>query len=171
MNLNRSKYLALLLRHKPEEAKLVLEKDGWVSISELCRNTDFTLEELKEIVINDNKQRYSFNEDYSKIRANQGHSKPVDIEFKEYIPIGYLYHGTGKKSYNSILSSGIKKMSRQYVHLSQDINTAVYVGKRHGEPIVFKVDAMQMYKDGIKFYISENNVVLTDFVDTKYLIY
>ena len=82
-----------------------------------------------------------------------------------------MYHGTGKKSYNSILSSGIKKMSRQYVHLSQDINTAVNVGKRHGEPIVFKVDAMQMYKDGIKFYISENNVVLTDFVDTKYLIY
>lgn len=168
---NRSKYLALLLRHKPEEANLTLEKDGWISVDILCKNTDFTLEELKEIVINDNKQRYSFNGDFSKIRANQGHSKQIDIEFKEYIPSGFLYHGTGKKSYDSILKFGIKKMSRQYVHLSHDINTAITVGKRHGEPVVFKIDAVQMYKDGIKFYISENNVILTDFVSTKYLVY
>jgi putative RNA 2'-phosphotransferase len=160
-----------VLRHKPEAIDIALDKNGWAITSEILQGLKISMEELEEIVATDNKGRYSFNKDKSKIRANQGHSKQVDIEFKEYIPAGFLYHGTGKKSYDSILKSGIKKMSRQYVHLSHDINTAITVGKRHGEPVVFKIDAVQMYKDGIKFYISENNVVLTDFVSTKYLVY
>jgi len=165
----RSKFLALLLRHKPELANLKVNDEGWISVDELIKNTDFTLNELKNIVSTDNKKRYSFNNTFSYIRANQGHSINVKMNFKEFIPSDYLYHGTSKKYCQSICETGIKKMNRQYVHLSQDINTANMVGKRHGEPIIFKINAIQMYNDGIKFYISENNVILTEYIDKKYI--
>ena len=164
----RSKYLALLLRHKPELAHLSLSEDGWVVVNELLDNTDFTLDELKEIIKSDQKGRYSFNDDFSKIRANQGHSTNVKMNFKEFIPSTYLYHGTAFKFLDSILKSGLDKRNRQFVHLSQDVNTAINVGKRHGSPVILKIDAVKMYNDGIKFFISENNVVLTDYVNPKY---
>lgn len=165
----KSKYLSLLLRHKPELANLELKEDGWVDVHTLIKNTDFTLSELKEIVSTDKKQRYSFDSTYTCIRANQGHSVNVKMNFKEFIPIKELYHGTSINVKDIIFKEGIKKQSRQYVHLSQDIETAKKVGERHGKPFIFIIDAVKMYEDGIKFYISENNVVLTDFVNKKYL--
>lgn len=165
----KSKYLSLILRHKPELANLQLKEDGWADVHTLIKNTDFTLSELKEIVSTDKKQRYSFDNTYTRIRANQGHSVNVKINFKEFIPTKDLYHGTSIKVKDIIFKEGIKKQSRQYVHLSQDIETAKKVGERHGKPFIFIVDAIKMYENGIKFYISENNVVLTDFVDKKYL--
>lgn len=167
----RSKYLSLLLRHQPELANLTVDQNGWVMVSQLLKNTNFTLSELKEIVKTDNKNRYSFNNNcYDKIRANQGHSFQCNPDLKETIPPSILYHGTGNKSIDLIYKSGIQKMSRMYVHLSQDIETALRVGSRHGTPVIFVINAEQMYKDGYKFYLSANNVWLTDFVDVKYFI-
>lgn len=165
----RSKYLSLLLRHKPQLAKLEIKEDGWISVKELIKNTDFTLCQLKNIVSSDSKQRYSFNQTNTHIRANQGHSVSIKMNYDEFIPLKELYHGTSIKVKDQIISDGIKKMNRQYVHLSQDIDTALKVGKRHGRPFIFKVDALKMLEDGIKFYISDNKVVLVDFVDKKYL--
>ena len=91
---------------------------------------------LKEIVRTDNKQRYSFNEDMTKIRANQGHSINVDVELKETVPPKILYHGTGEKYVDSINAEGLKPKSRLYVHLSKETDTAVKVGSRHGKPVV-----------------------------------
>lgn len=117
----------------------------------------------------DNKQRYSFNQDKTLIRANQGHSIPVDVELKEQDPPELLYHGTADTFLKDIMAEGLKSMSRLYVRLSKDIETANKVGKRHGSPVILRVLSGKMNQDGIKFYISENGVWLTKKVDVKYL--
>lgn len=174
--LRKSKFLSMLLRHKPEEANLKMDKHGWISVDELVKNTNISQEELEEIVRTDDKERYSFSEDKKMVRANQGHSIPwVEIEFEEVSVDdimtlgGYLYHGTGKQNKQSILKNGINKGDRNYVHLSRDVKTALKVGKRHGEPIVFRVKALDMLKEGWKIYKSKNGVYLVDFVVIKYL--
>ena len=167
------KYIALILRHKPEVIGITLDKHGWANVSELINginNTQqFTMEMLETIVKNDSKDRYSFNEDKTLIRANQGHSINVNVDLKEVIPPEILYHGTGIKYYESIDKRGLIPKSRLYVHLSKNIDTAIDVGKRHGEPIIYKVKSKEMYDAGYKFYLSNNGVWLTEKVPTIYL--
>jgi putative RNA 2'-phosphotransferase len=169
-----SKFLSLVLRHKPETIGLKLNENGWADVEELIdkmntRNFKITKAILNEVVVSNNKQRFAFNENKSKIRASQGHSIQVDLGLKERVPQQYLYHGTGEKALASILQSGLQKRSRQHVHLSIDIPTAIAVGKRHGYPKVFIVAAQQMQQDGYTFYLSENNVWLTDSVPVQYI--
>jgi len=174
---NLSKWLSLILRHKPESIGLKLEKDGWVDVLELIEkmkkhnthNHAITFDILEYIVNNDNKMRYSFNENRSKIRANQGHSTDVSVKFKKINPPKFLYHGTSIDKITSINKSGLKSMNRQYVHLSGDVKTAIKVGSRHGIPIILVIKAQEMHNDGIDIFISENNVYLTKKVETKYL--
>lgn len=165
-----SKFLALILRHKPEELNLTLDEQGWCNVDELVKAfktkfSDFTFETLEEIVKTDNKGRYSFNDDKTLIRANQGHStKSVNINFEEVDwdkMKGKLFHGTGEKFMESIMNTGIESRSRQYVHLSSDVNTAIKVGSRHGKPVILDIDTDEMKKRGAKLYKSENNVYLT----------
>ena len=117
----------------------------------------------------DSKGRYSFNEDKTLIRCNQGHSIPVDVELEEKQPPEFLYHGTGEKYVVSIDQIGLIPKSRLYVHLSNDVDTAEKVGQRHGKEVVYQVASGQMHRDGYKFYLSVNNVWLTKEVPTKYL--
>lgn len=163
-----SRYLSKLLRHSPEDLKI--DKNGWVNVSEILVKLKIKLEDLEKIVAENNKKRFAFNEDKTKIRANQGHSIEVDVELKEVIPPDVLYHGTSKKNVKSILENGILKMNRLHVHLSSDLETAYFVGKRHGEPITFDIDTKTMYENGIKFYLSENKVYLTDDINPKYIL-
>ena len=169
-----SVFISLVLRHKPDAAGITLDEHGWANVDELInginntgRKIDMTM--LEEIVKTDNKQRYSFNEDKTLIRANQGHSIPVDVELKEQEPPELLYHGTADRFVKSIMTEGLKPMSRLYVHFSKDIETAKKVGKRHGNPVVLKIHSEQMKRDGVKFYLSENGVWLTKKVDVEYL--
>jgi len=166
--------LSLVLRHDPGKIGITLDAGGWVDIDDLmvgiARHMNvISLDELKEIVETNNKQRFTFSEDGLKIRANQGHSIEVDLDLEEQVPPALLFHGTATKDLAIIKWSGIKKMTRQHVHLSETINTAVTVGSRHGEAYVLFVNAEAMYDDGCKFYKSKNGVWLTDFVDKKYL--
>ena len=167
-----SKFIALILRHKPEEIGIALDEHGWANVDELIagisKNQPFTMADLEEIVRTDEKQRYSFNEDKTLIRANQGHSIPVDVELEAVEPPKYLYHGTGEKYIDSIEEKGILPKSRLYVHLSSDYHTAEKVGSRHGKPVVFCISAEKMAKDGYVFYKSVNGVWLTKEVPTKY---
>ena len=117
---------------------------------------------LEEIVATDGKQRYSFNEDHTLIRANQGHSIPVDVELEQVDPPQYLYHGTGEKYQQSIDNIGLISKSRLYVHLSEDMLTAIEVGSRHGNPVVYRINAQAMHKAGFIFYRSKNGVWLTE---------
>lgn len=102
MNLTKiSRFLSLILRHKPEAINIQLDEHGWANVKDLIEGVsesyDFNMSMLEEIVRTDEKQRYSFNEDKTLIRANQGHSIPVDVELKEAIPPEFLWHGTAKK--------------------------------------------------------------------------
>lgn len=169
-----SKFISLVLRHKPQEANLTLDEYGYVNISELLKGLNdkgyrANLEDLQRIVKEDDKQRYSFSIDGTKIRANQGHSVKVNLELIPVDPPVVLYHGTALRVKDNILQNGIQKQKRQYVHLSADIDTAIKVGKRHGEPIIFIVDAKTMVENGYKFYLSDNKVWLTDNVPVRYI--
>lgn len=176
---NFSIYLSYLLRHDPLDIHLHMNNQGWVLVKELLIQLEkeshykgVTLEDIKYVVKTDSKQRYAMKvfDGNLYIRANQGHSiKGLNIGFEEVQPPDILYHGSGLKFFDSIMKKGLIKKSRQYVHLSASIEVAKKVGKRHGEPVIFIVDAARMYKDGIKFYCSENGVWLTDYVHTKYL--
>ena len=173
MNLtNISKFISLILRHKPEKIGITLDEHGWANVEDLINGINkeypFNFEMLEEIVATDDKQRYSFNEDKSLIRANQGHSVPVDVELEEAVPPEYLWHGTGEKYCEKIGEIGLIPKSRLYVHLSDNSDTALSVGKRHGEPVIIRVDAERMYRDGFKFYLSKNGVWLTKHVPTSY---
>lgn len=168
-----SKFISLVLRHKPEEINTTLTIDGYCNVDVLIKgvrekfNIDFTLQDLERIVAEDNKQRYSFKGNM--IRANQGHSIDVNLGLKEKIPNGVLFHGTALKVTDKIYEEGITKQSRQYVHLSSDIDTAVKVAERHGEPSVLIIKAKAMYNNGYKFYLSANGVWLTDYVPPEYI--
>lgn len=174
MNLkDTSKFISLILRHKPETIGITLDEHGWANVDELIEGVSktriFNMEMLEEIVRTDEKQRYSFNEDKTLIRANQGHSIPVDVELEKKEPPRYLYHGTAEKYRESIERQGLIPKSRLYVHLSKDIETAIKVGSRHGKPVVYKVSAGSMHDDGFDFYQSVNGVWLTLKVPTRYL--
>lgn len=165
--IRRGKKLSYLLRH---DKSYTFDEHGWREVSDLVANHGFTMEELREIVATNNKQRYEFSEDMMRIRARQGHSIQVDVELAEAMPPDMLYHGTAKAFVKSIMSQGILKGKRLYVHLSTTIEAATKVGARHGEPVILAIDAKRMHDDGIKFFLSRNDVWLTDFVDAKYII-
>ena len=170
---NTSKFISLILRHKPETIGITLDEHGWANVDELIAGVSKTypidMDVLEQIVREDEKQRYSFNEDKTLIRANQGHSIPVDVELEEKEPPEFLYHGTGEKYMSSIDAQGLIPKSRLYVHLSFDEETAVKVGQRHGKPVIYTVKSGEMHKDGYKFFCSVNGVWLTKEVPVKYL--
>ena len=168
-----SKFISLILRHKPEVIGIALDEHGWADVDELIRgvsrthNLDRAL--LEEIVRTDEKGRYSFNENGTKIRANQGHSIAVDVQLKEEVPPEILWHGSAEKYESSIDLEGLKPQTRLYVHLSSDEETAKKVGSRHGKPVIYQVKSGQMYRDGYVFYLSENHIWLTKQVPASYL--
>ena len=168
-----SKHLSYVLRHKPEASNLTMDKQGWVEVEQLLSNIPFkiTREDLDSIVESNDKKRFSYSEDRTKIKAAQGHSNilGVKIEMKKVVPPFILYHGTADKNIDSIRKSGLVKGSRDYVHLSSNTETAIKVGSRHGKPVIFEVNARAMHADGFEFYQSDNGVFQTDRVPSKYL--
>lgn len=170
----KSKFLSLVLRHKPEKIGITLDKAGWVSVRDLLSALNkygkkMTMEELQEVVQNNDKKRFSFSEDGRKIRANQGHSVNVELGYIEKEPPNVLFHGTVSKYLDSIFVSGLNKMQRHHVHLSKDIETATKVGSRRGKPVILVVDSKSMFERGHKFYLSDNGVWLTDHVPALYI--
>ncbi len=174
MSLNKtSRFISMILRHKPGVIGITLDEHGWADVSELIEGVNkvypLDMETLEEIVRTNEKQRFSFNEDKTKIRANQGHTIPVDVELEEKEPPEFLYHGTADKYVESIDCTGLEPRQRLYVHLSTDKEMAAKVGQRHGKPVVYRVNSGQMAADGYRFYLSVNGVWLTKAVPVKYL--
>ncbi|GFZ30233.1 putative RNA 2'-phosphotransferase [Clostridium zeae] len=168
------KFISLILRHSPDTIGITLDAHGWAKIEDLIKGINnagkrINFETLERIVKENNKQRYSFSDDRTKVRANQGHSIDVDVELAESIPPKHLYHGTSRRFIDSIMDLGIQKQSRQYVHLSMDFDTARSVGERHGKVIVLKINSITMFNNGHKFYLSKNGVWLTDSVPVEYI--
>jgi len=171
-----SKFLSLVLRHRPEKIGIKLDAAGWTSVTSLLEalsksGHSLTLDELKFIVENNDKKRFSFSENGKMIRANQGHSVDVKLDYPEIEPHSPLYHGTITNFLDNIYKDGLKKMKRHHVHLSGDLDTAIKVARRRNSKIVILViDAKQMYEDGFVFYLSDNGVWLTDCVPPKYIV-
>ncbi len=169
------KFISLILRHKPECIGIHLDENGWANVEDLINGINragkiINREILNRIVVENNKKRYSYNEDGTKIRANQGHSIKVDVNLKEQVPPPILYHGTATRFMESIKIKGILKGNRQHVHLSQELETAFNVGKRHGKPIVLVIDTKAMIEAGYTFYLSENNVWLCENISWHFII-
>ena len=165
-----SKFISLVLRHRPEIIGVRLEYHGaWAPVLAVLKGAKITMEELELIVATDEKGRYSFNEDKTKIRANQGHSVEVDLGLEPVQPPDRLYHGTVGRFLGSIQKEGLKAGTRQYVHLSADLETALGVGRRRGKPVVILVDAARMYQDQYQFFLSDNGVWMTKEVPPEYL--
>lgn len=174
-----SKFLSFVLRHEPDKAGITLDREGWADVRQLlegCRkaNHAMNLDGLKEVVETNDKKRFEFNADGTKIRASQGHSVKVDLGYEPKTPPDVLYHGTVTVFLNSILSRGLDKQGRQHVHLSADKETAQNVGSRREKDGVsveiLEINAKQMHADGFKFYQSTNGVWLVDAVPPKYFI-
>jgi putative RNA 2'-phosphotransferase len=169
-----SKFLSYVLRHDPEEAGITLDANGWTNVDILIQQLQsrFPILDkpvLEYIVATNSKQRYSFNEDKTLIRANQGHSVNVELNYMAQEPPLVLFHGTSQGYVKSIMEEGLKKQSRHHVHLSENVTTALQVGSRHGRPFVLKIHSGKMYEAGYTFYISANNVWLTDYVPIEYI--
>jgi putative RNA 2'-phosphotransferase len=172
-----SKFLSYVLRHHPELIGLTLNQKGWACVEELIEKSKenhllLTKEMIQEVVATNDKKRFSFNEDETMIRANQGHSlQYIDLGMESKVPPAILYHGTIHKFLESIQQEGLKKGSRQHVHLSIDVEIAKDVGGRRGKPIVLKVDAQKMYEAGYTFFLSENGVWLTEHVPVEFIMF
>lgn len=169
-----SKFLSFVLRHSPETIGLKLDENGWADVDDLISKSSkdgngLNQEILEFVVENNDKKRFAFNKDKTKIRASQGHSISVELNLVETEPSEYLYHGTVEKFLENIKKEGLQKMERQHVHLSKDKETAIKVGSRRGVPKILTITSGEMFKDGFNFYLSENNVWLTDEVPAKYI--
>jgi len=173
---HKSKFLSLVLRHEPERVGIRLDESGWVAVDELlegCRRAGnrMTLDELKEIVRTNNKQRFAFSDDGTRIRANQGHSVEVELGYEPATPPEVLYHGTAEKHLPGIRREGLIKGARHHVHLSERVETASAVGQRHGRLVLLEVRSGAMHGDGLLFFKTPNGVWLTDGVPARYLVF
>lgn len=171
-----SKLLSLVLRHEPEYIGLALDQEGWAHVPELIEKVnqkgiqlDFAT--LQIIVDSNDKKRFAFNDDKTRIRANQGHSIDIELNLAAQTPPAILFHGTADKHITAIREKGLLKMDRQHVHLSAHEETAVKVGQRHGKPIVLTVQALAMHEQQYVFYLSANNVWLTDHVPPAFICF
>lgn len=158
-----SKFLSLILRHQPEVVGMGLDEHGWVGVDKLIKSCaengrNLTFSELKEIVETNDKKRFAFDEKETKIRASQGHSIALEIEFEKRTPPEILYHGTAEKNLEIISAEGLKKMKRHHVHLSDNIETAKAVGIRYGKPVILQIDTKAMQTENFEFFVSSNGV-------------
>jgi putative RNA 2'-phosphotransferase len=172
--INISRFLSLVLRHKPETIGISLSEEGWTNVDDLIaamnlHGHEIDFDTLEWIVETNDKQRFSFSDDGAMIRANQGHSVEVNLGYKPTPPPATLYHGTVSKFLPAIRESGIQKGQRHHVHLSASLEVATTVGKRRGEPVILIIRAQEMQDAGHPFYLSANGVWLTDQVPPKFI--
>ena len=166
--------MSLILRHDPGRVGIELDQEGWVDVTVLIdamnragKSVDLAL--IQEVVRSNDKQRFTFSDDGSRIRANQGHSVSIDLKLEAQTPPEFLYHGTATKNLDSIRTEGLDKRARQHVHLSADKVTATKVGQRHGKVVILTIRSGDMHRAGFEFFLSKNGVWLTDKVPVEYI--
>ena len=169
-----SKSMSYVLRHRPDSVGLELQKGGWVEVMDLLdafarSGQPLARDVLEQVVAESDKQRFELSEDRSRIRARQGHSAEVDLGYLPSVPPDRLYHGTATRNLESIFQQGLLKGDRHHVHMSTSIETMVQVAMRHGKPVVLAVDAARMHAEGFEFFVTGNQVWLTEHVPPQYL--
>lgn len=174
--IHTSKFLSLILRHEPEKVGLKLGEAGWVSVDELLAAVNrhgktLTLKQLRHIVATSDKKRFAFSEDETRIRANQGHSVEVDLQYPPRTPPELLFHGTATRFLDGIRKDGLQKMERHDVHLSAETKVTLQVGGRHGKPVLLTIRAGEMHRAGHVFRCSANGVWLVAQVPPQYIVF
>jgi len=169
-----SKFLSLILRHEPERVGLKLGEAGWVGVDELLQAVNatgvaLTLEQLQHIVATSDKKRYAFSENGLRIRASQGHSVEVDLQYPPQTPPEILYHGTATRFLYGIRKNGLQRMGRHDVHLSAETKVTLQVGGRHGKPVLLRIRAGDMHRAGFVFRCSANGVWLVNHVPSQFI--
>ncbi|MCU0879261.1 MAG: RNA 2'-phosphotransferase [Pirellulaceae bacterium] len=169
-----SKSLSYVLRHRPDTIGIELQPGGWIAVESLLAamgqsGRRLSLDTLHKIVAENDKQRFEFSDDGARIRARQGHSVEVDLQYEPAVPPGVLYHGTATRFLDSIKQQGLVKGRRQHVHLSTSRETMIQVAMRHGKPVLLAIDSGQMHAAGHAFFVTGNHVWLTDHVPPQYL--
>ena len=169
-----SKSLSYVLRHRPDTIGIELGPNGWIAVDKLLNafarhGKAYTRELIERVVAQSDKQRFEFSEDGKQIRARQGHSVEVDLGYTPAVPPEVLYHGTATRNLESIFESGLNKGNRHHVHMSTDKQTMLAVGMRHGKPALLAIDAKRMHEQRYTFYVTGNNVWLTDHVPAEFL--
>ena len=169
-----SKFLSLVLRHEPEKIGLTLGEGGWVDVDDLLDalrrdGTSLTLDDLKHIVATSDKKRFAFSDDGRRIRANQGHSVPVDLQYPPQTPPEILCHGTATRFLDGIRQHGLQRMERHDVHLSSETKITLQVGGRHGKPALLTIRAGELHRAGFIFRCSANGVWLVDHVPPQFI--
>lgn len=167
-------YMTYILRHRPQAIGIAMDTLGWVSVEDFMQKAEWvkpiTLAMILAEIESDEKGRFQINSNHSKMRCVQGHSvEHVILNLEAHTSQDVLYHGTAEKNVAAIYHEGISRQKRKHVHLSDNLNTAINVGQRHGAPVVFEIDTQAMLADGYKFYRAENGVILTDHVPSKYI--
>ena len=170
----KSKFLSLVLRHQPDRIGIELDEAGWVDVEVLMsaltrHNKGMSRSMLDEVVRTNDKQRFSFNENGTRIRANQGHSVAIELGYEPATPPEILFHGTPQQFVDAIAEQGLKKMNRHHVHLHVDVATSTAVGQRRGKPVLLRIRALDMHQAGHEFFVTPNDVWLTDHVPTEYI--
>lgn len=171
-----SRFLSRVLRHAPESVGLEMDEAGWVDVEALMRasrqaGVELDRATLDRVVAENDKRRFAYSADRTRIRASQGHSVRVRLGLKAVEPPDTLFHGTADRNLDSIRREGLRPGRRTHVHLSADEATAVAVGRRHGRPVVLRVHAGRMHAAGLAVYRSDNGVWLTDAVPPEYLAF
>jgi putative RNA 2'-phosphotransferase len=169
-----SKFMSLVLRHQPQKIGLVLDPAGWASVDDLLRlsaaaGRPFTHDDLVDVVMTSDKQRFALGEDGLRIRANQGHTVDVELDLAALVPPDVLFHGTARRFLDAILREGLSRRARHHVHLTANRDTAIAVGTRYGAPALLRIDAARMHADGHVFRCSANAVCLAEAVPARYL--
>lgn len=173
-DVNLSRTLSYVLRHKPDSVGLTLDAAGWASVTDLLmalarKGHTISRATLERVVRDSDKQRFALSEDGLRIRANQGHSLQVDLGYEPAVPPRVLYHGTVERALASIRAQGLARRQRHHVHLSATVETASVVGARRGRPVVLSIDAKAMHEAGHAFFCSTNSVWLTEHVPPVYI--
>lgn len=169
-----SKTLSYWLRHRPDEARLELDPQGWTSLDGVLAalagaGLPANIDTVLAVVEQSDKQRFELSPDLTLIRARQGHSVPVDLALAPAPPPALLYHGTVERFLSAIMAEGLQRMARHHVHLSPDVQTAQRVGARRGQAVVLEIDAAAMAAAGSVFFVTDNRVWLTDAVPPRFL--
>ncbi len=169
-----SKSMSYVLRHRPDTIGITLDAQGWVTVDDLIRafargGKSYTRQLIEQVVAKNDKRRFEFSDDGRSIRARQGHSIEIDLGYERAEPPGVLYHGTATRNLDSIFDKGLNKGNRHHVHMSTDKQTMLDVASRHGKPVLLAIDARRMHDDAHVFYVTGNDVWLTDHVPPRYL--
>lgn len=161
---SKSRLLSKALRHDPLSILGVeIDAYGYVPVNVVLEKLEISLNELQVIHDTNNKKRFEFNSDKTKIRATQGHSIPVIFDLDSIEPPKILYHRTHKNVLENIFENGLLKMNRHHVHMTED----KFLNK--SKEILLAIDSKRMYEDGYKFLKTSNDVWLTDFVPPQYI--